>query len=71
MAQKEDSELPKKRATVTSLDKKIDDLVEVIDIMSTNVRAIKAALESIADAIKKTDDDPPAEFTPADDRMYI
>jgi len=71
MAQKEDSELPKKRATVASVDKKIDDLVEVVDIMSTNVRAIKAALETIADAIKKSDDKAPAELPPADDRMYI
>ncbi len=49
---------PKKRATVTSVDKKIDDLVEVVDIMSTNVRQIKAALETIADFIKKADDTP-------------
>ena len=71
MAQESGDEIPKKRATVASVDKKIDDLVEVVDIMSTNVRAIKAALETIADAIKKSDDKPPAELPPADDRMYI
>ncbi len=49
---------PKKRATVTSVDKKIDDLVEVVDIMSTNVRQIKAALETIAEFIKKADEKP-------------
>jgi len=42
-----DAPQPKKRATVASVDRKIDDLVEVIDIMSTNVRQIKAALEAI------------------------
>lgn len=46
---------PKKRATVASVDAKIDDLVEVVDIMSSNVRAIKAALEVIADVIKKSE----------------
>lgn len=71
MAQESGDEMPKKRATVASVDKKIDDLVEVIDIMSTNVRAIKAALETIADVIKKSDDKAPAELPPPDDRMYI
>ena len=61
---------PKKRATVASVDKKIDDLVEVVDIMSTNVRAIKAALETIAEAIK---DKPTPETKPpeSNDSMYI
>ena len=49
---------PKKRATVASVDRKIDDLVEVVDIMSTNVRQIKAALEAIADFVKKSDEKP-------------
>jgi len=49
---------PKKRATVAGVDKKIDDLVEVVDIMSTNVRQIKAALELIAEVVKKSDDTP-------------
>ena len=49
---------PKKRATVASVDKKIDDLVEIIDIMSTNVRQIKAALEIIADVVKKSEETP-------------
>lgn len=43
---------PKKRATVAGVDKKIDDLVEIVDIMSTNVRQIKAALELIAEVVK-------------------
>lgn len=49
---------PKKRATVAGVDKKIDDLVEIVDIMSTNVRQIKAALELIAEVVKKSDDTP-------------
>ena len=49
---------PKKRATVAGVDKKIDDLVEIVDIMSTNVRQIKAALELIAEVVKKSDDAP-------------
>ena len=49
---------PKKRATVAGVDKKIDDLVEVVDIMSTNVRQIKAALELIAEVVKKSDETP-------------
>ena len=49
---------PKKRATVAGVDKKIDDLVEIVDIMSTNVRQIKAALELIAEVIKKSDETP-------------
>jgi len=49
---------PKKRATVASVDKKIDDLVEIVDIMSTNVRQIKAALEIIADVVKKEEETP-------------
>ena len=49
---------PKKRATVAGVDKKIDDLVEIVDIMSTNVRQIKAALELIAEVVKKSDDPP-------------
>ena len=53
-----DEPKPKKRATVASVDRKIDDLVEVVDIMSTNVRQIKAALEAIADFVKKSDDKP-------------
>jgi len=32
--------------------------VEVVDIMSTNVRQIKAALEAIADFVKKSDEKP-------------
>jgi len=71
MAQESGDEIPKKRATVASVDKKIDDLVEVVDIMSSNVRAIKAALETIADAIKKSDDKSPEDLPPPDDRMYI
>ena len=55
-----DEPKPKKRATVASVDRKIDDLVEVIDIMSTNVRQIKAALEAIADFVKKSDEKPEA-----------
>ncbi len=55
-----DAPQPKKRATVASVDRKIDDLVEVIDIMSTNVRQIKAALEAIADFVKKSDEKPEA-----------
>ena len=51
-----DESKPKKRATVASVDRKIDDLVEVVDIMSTNVRQIKAALEAIADFVKKSDE---------------
>ena len=47
---------PKKRATVAGVDKKIDDLVEIVDIMSTNVRQIKAALELIAEVVKKSED---------------
>jgi len=53
-----DEPKPKKRATVASVDRKIDDLVEVVDIMSTNVRQIKAALEAIADFVKKSDEKP-------------
>ena len=53
-----DEPKPKKRATVASVDLKIDDLVEVVDIMSTNVRQIKAALEAIADFVKKSDEKP-------------
>jgi len=49
---------PTKRATVAGVDKKIDDLVEIVDIMSTNVRQIKAALEIIADVVKKSEDSP-------------
>ena len=49
---------PKKRATVAGVDKKIDDLVEIVDIMSTNVRQIKAALELIAEVVKKSDETP-------------
>lgn len=49
---------PKKRATVASVDKKIDDLVEIIDIMSTNVRQMKAALEIIADGVKESVETP-------------
>ena len=49
---------PKKRATVAGVDKKIDDLVEIVDIMSTNVRQIKAALELIAEVLKKSDETP-------------
>ena len=49
---------PAKRATVAGVDKKIDDLVEIVDIMSTNVRQIKAALEIIADVVKKSEDTP-------------
>ena len=49
---------PKKRATVAGVDKKIDDLVEIVDIMSTNVRQIKAALELIAEVVKKSEDPP-------------
>ena len=44
---------PAKRATVAGVDKKIDDLVEIVDIMSTNVRQIKAALEIIADVVNQ------------------
>ena len=49
---------PKKRATVAGVDKKIDDLVEIVDIMSTNVRQLKAALELIAEVVKKSDETP-------------
>ncbi len=49
---------PKKRATVAGVDKKIDDLVEIVDIMSTNVRQIKAALELIAEVVKKSEETP-------------
>lgn len=49
---------PKKRATVAGVDKKIDDLVEIVDIMSTNVRQIKAALDLIAEVVKKSDETP-------------
>lgn len=64
---------PKKRATVASVDAKIDDLVEVVDIMSSNVRAIKAALEVIAEAIKKSESEtkePPIKEN-NNDSMYI
>lgn len=57
-----DEPKPKKRATVASVDRKIDDLVEVVDIMSTNVRQIKAALEAIADFVKKSDDEKPEDL---------
>lgn len=69
----ESQPLPKKRATVASVDAKIDDLVEVVDIMSTNVRAIKAALEIIAEVIKKSDeeDKPPTTPPESNDSMYI
>ena len=50
-----------KRATVAGVDKKIDDLVEIVDIISTNVRQIKAALEIIADVVKKSEEPTPEE----------
>ena len=56
---------------MASVDKKIDDLVEVVDIMSSNVRAIKAALETIAEVIKKSEEKPTEQLPPLDDRMYI
>jgi hypothetical protein len=62
---------PKKRATVASVDAKIDDLVEVVDIMSTNVRAIKAALEVIAEVIKKSESEEPVIKEDNNDSMYI
>ena len=63
--------IPKKRATVASVDAKIDDLVEVVDIMSSNVRAIKAALEVIAEVIKKSETEEPPIKENNNDSMYI
>ena len=62
---------PAKRATVAGVDKKIDDLVEIVDIMSTNVRQIKAALEIIADVVKKSEETPEAlEESPKSNPMF-
>ncbi len=61
---------PKKRATVAGVDKKIDDLVEIVDIMSTNVRQIKAALEIIADVVKKSEETPTPEESPKGNPMF-
>jgi hypothetical protein len=61
---------PAKRATVAGVDKKIDDLVEIVDIISTNVRQIKAALEIIADVVKKSDEPTPEEESPKGNPMF-
>jgi hypothetical protein len=50
---------PAKRATVAGVDKKIDDLVE-----------IKAALEIIADVVKKSDEPTPEEESPKGNPMF-
>ena len=47
---------PKKRATVASVDKKIDDVIEVMDIIHSDVmdlkRALKGFLELLSDEKK-------------------
>ena len=78
MAQGEDSEVtdtqPKKRATVTTVDKKLDDLIDVVDIIHSDVmdlkRVLKGFLEILGDD-KKTkgpEEQPPKD--PYGNSMY-
>jgi hypothetical protein len=77
MTQGEESEptdtKPKKRATVASVDKKVDDLIEVMDIIHSDVmdlkRALKGFLEILGDSNKsKGPEKPPSENY--DNSMY-
>ena len=78
MAQGEDSEVtditPKKRATVATVDKKLDDLIDVVDIIHSDVmdlkRVLKGFLEILGDD-KKTkgpEEQPPKD--PYGNSMY-
>lgn len=55
MAQGEDSEVadikPKKRATVASVDKKIDDVIEVMDIIHSDVMDLKRVLKGFLELL--------------------
>jgi hypothetical protein len=78
MAQGKDSEgadtKPKKRATVASVDKKIDDVIEVMDIVHSDImdlkRVLKGFLELLGDDKKSKgpDNEPPKD--PYGNSMY-
>ena len=78
MAQGEDTEVadikPKKRATVASVDKKIDDVIEVMDIIHSDVmdlkRVLKGFLELLGDDKKSKgpEQEPPKD--PYGNSMY-
>ena len=77
MSKEGESELPetkpKKRATVASVDKKVDDLIEVMDIIHSDVmdlkRVLKGFLEILGDNSKsKGPEKPPSENS--DTSMY-
>jgi hypothetical protein len=55
MAQGKDSEgadtKPKKRATVASVDKKIDDVIEVMDIVHSDIMDLKRVLKGFLELL--------------------
>jgi len=62
-------EIPKKRATVVQVDKKIDDLTDQLDIMSSDIKDIKEIMKTYIEMrIKETT--LPAPNNQDNDRMY-
>ena len=60
---------PKKRATVAQVDRKLDDLTEQLDIMSSDIKDIKQVMKTYIE-MRLKEAETPKPVDDANNRMY-